>query len=187
MRKLTILLPVLVSGAFVAPPAAAQSFRPAVATTELPPLEKVWHLRSALNVAALGCRDGDEAATVAAYNDMLHRDDAVFDTANAVVDARYKVQFGAKWESAREHAMTQLYNFFAQPAAQGQFCAVAKDVLARIASVPPSDLPAFAEAALPQLEQPFWPTPSDQIAANPVPSAVVAVSAAVSIAPGVIH
>lgn len=185
MRQLAIILPVLLSGATVAPSAVAQSFRPAVVTTDLPPLEAVWHLRSALNVAALGCRDSDEVTTVAAYNTMLHRDGAVLATANDAVSARYKAQFGAHWEDAREHAMTQLYNFFAQPAAQAQFCAIAKDALARVETVEPSDLPGFALATLPALEAPFWPAPADQTAATPSGAPVVAIAAAVSVAPGV--
>lgn len=187
MRQLALLVPALLSGATVAPSAAAQTFRPAVVATDLPPLEAVWHLRSALNVAALGCRDADEATTVAAYNTLLHRDGAVLASANDAVSQRYRAQYGAHWEDAREHAMTQLYNFFAQPDAQPAFCAVAKDVLARIDTVEPGDLPGFAIATLPALEAPFWPAPADQMAAADAAPPVVAISAAVPVAPGVEH
>ena len=79
MRILTALLPVaLVVGA----PAAAQTFKPAVVGADVSPLETLWHVRVALNVAALGCRDADEAATVAAYNTLIRRQSAVLAAAN---------------------------------------------------------------------------------------------------------
>ena len=93
--------------------------------------------------------------------------------------------------------MTRLYNYFAQPDAQAQFCAAAKDTLARIASVPAPDLPGFALASLPALEEPFWPTApaASYAAADPVPepasgpaqapAVTVAISAAVPLAPGI--
>ena len=183
MRILYALLPVaLCAGA----PGAAQTFRPAVATTNLSPLESVWHVRVALNVAALGCRDADERATVAAYNTLLREQAVELAAANAAVDARYKAQYGARWQDAREHDMTQLYNFFAQPAAQAQFCAAAKAELAKVAAVGGRDLEPFAVAELPALEAPFW-NGGDQLANEPAPAAVVAVSAAVPVAPGLVR
>ncbi len=194
MRILSILLPAaaMLTGA----PAAAQTFQPAVVSTSLPPLEALWHLRVALNVAALGCRDADESTTVASYNAMIRNDAGPLDAANAAITAHYKAQYGAAWESARERDMTKLYNYFAQPGAQAQFCATAKDTLARIAAVPGGDLPGFALAALPGLEEPFWPsaTPAERYAAtgpDPAtgaasgPAVTVAISAAVPLAPGI--
>lgn len=188
MRKFAIMLPVLAAGAAVAPSsAAAQSFKPAVVSTDLAPLETVWHFRAALNVAALGCRDADEATTVAAYNHLLHREDAVLGQANDAITRRYQAQYGAHWEDAREHEMTQLYNFFAQPAAQAEFCATAKQVLARAEDVAPADLPAFARASLAQLEAPFWSTPADQVAAHIPGDPVLAAAAATPVVPSVQH
>ncbi|QDZ06144.1 hypothetical protein FPZ24_00545 [Sphingomonas panacisoli] len=181
MRILLALLPLtLVAGA----PAAAQTFKPAVVDADISPLETLWHVRVALNVAALGCRDADEATTVAAYNSLIRRNSAALTAANAAVDARYKAQYGAKWQDARERDMTKLYNFFAQPPAQAAFCATAKDVLAQIGTVDQGALMAFAKAELPVLEAPFWSSsPQDQFAGGPASTTVVAVSAAVPIAP----
>src|SRR3569623_1662756 len=118
MRIVHALLPVaMLAGA----PAAAQSFRPAVVTTDLSPLESLWHVRVALNVAALGCRDADETTTVAEYNALIRGQSAELTAASAAIDARYKAQYGASWQDARERDMTKLYNFFAQPAAQAVF------------------------------------------------------------------
>ena len=41
----------------------------------------VWHLRAALNVAALACRGPDEAAIVAGYNALLARQKTLLDGA----------------------------------------------------------------------------------------------------------
>ena len=168
--------------AVCATPAAAQAtFQPAVVSTNLPPLEALWHVRVALNVAALGCRDADEGQTVASYNALIRAQSPILAAANAAIDARYKAQYGARWETEREGDMTRLYNYFAQPGAQAEFCAIAKSTLARIATVDACDLPGFALAALPALEAPFWS--SSNIAAAPRgPS--VAISAAVPVSPG---
>jgi hypothetical protein len=178
MRILFALLPL----AFVAgAPVAAQTFKPAVVDADISPLETLWHVRVALNVAALGCRDADEATTVAAYNMLIRRNTAVLTAANDAVSARYKATYGAGWQDVRERDMTRLYNFFAQPAAQAEFCATAKDVLAQIGMVDSAGLMAFAKNELPALEAPFW-SPQTLAAASPS-TTVVAVSAAIPIAP----
>lgn len=114
-----------------------------------------WHVRAALNVAALGCRDAAERTTIAAYNRLIARNSAVLAAAASGVKARYRARFGAAWEPMHDRDMTRLYNFFAQPPAQQRFCAVARDVLAEAQTVRPADFPAFAAAALPRLEAPF--------------------------------
>jgi hypothetical protein len=189
MRILSVLLPIAM---VAASPAAAQSidatFQPAVATTNLPPLEALWHVRAALNVAALGCRGADEATTVASYNALIRNQRAELSEANDALSARYKAQYGARWEFERERDMTRLYNFFAQPAAARDFCAVAKATLAEIQTVEPRDLPGFALAALPALEAPFRaPAEFEPEYASAPGNNVVAISAAVPMAPPGAH
>ncbi|MET0309895.1 MAG: hypothetical protein ABW023_14410 [Sphingomonas sp.] len=117
--------------------------------------ETSWHVRAALNVAALGCRDARERATVAAYNRMIARHGRVLAAADAGVKAGYRARFGGEWESAHDRAMTRLYNFFAQPPAQQGFCAAAQGVLTEAQAVAPQDFARFAATALPRLEAPF--------------------------------
>ena len=180
MRILSILLPVaMVTGA----PAAAQSFQPGISPKSLTPLEALWHVRAALNVAALGCRDADEARTVASYNTLIRHQQDAFAAANDAVSTHYKVQYGARWETVREHDMTKLYNFFAQPAAAREFCETAKAALADISTVDSGDLTRFAVAVLPELEAPFR-NPRRDLApqyADEQGSAIVAISARVSV------
>lgn len=182
MRIFLALLPLtFVAGA----PAAAQTFKPAVVDADISPLETLWHVRVALNVAALGCRDADETTTVAAYNMLIKRQSAALAAANGAVDTRYKARYGAQWQTVRERDMTKLYNFFAQPAAQAEFCVKAKAVLAQIGTVDSGALMAFAQAELPALEEPFWnPAPQTQFADDGHGSTIaVAASATVPVAP----
>jgi hypothetical protein len=118
--------------------------------------QAVWHMRSALNVAALGCRGGArEAAIIAAYNRMLKVQKAPLAKAVRATESRYKAERGKTWQSDYDAHMTRVYNFFAQPAAQQRFCEVAAEVIAEGAAVSPADFTTFAAAALPRLEAPF--------------------------------
>ncbi len=111
--------------------------------------EALWHVRAALNVAALSCahRPGG-GVIVARYNALLTQRKAVFATAYAAESAR----FG---QAALDVHMTRLYNFFAQPPAQAAFCAAAAGVADRAGSVSPAGLPQFAPGALDTLEAPI--------------------------------
>jgi hypothetical protein len=121
----------------------------------LTPAQTRWHVRAALNVAALSCRDRDEAQTVASYNRLLSVHRQSLAAADAGVKAQYRARFGAGWQGQYDRDMTRLYNFFAQPPAQAGFCAVARDVLAEAMLLAPGQFDAFAAMALPRLEAPF--------------------------------
>jgi len=51
--------------------------------------------------------------------------------------------------------MTRLYNFFAQPPVQKEFCARAVPMIATAAALPAGAFESFATGALAQLDQPF--------------------------------
>ncbi len=144
--------------------------------------ETTWHLRVALNVAALGCR----GALVDGYNALLtaHKT-ALAATADAVT-MRYKARFGQGWQAQHDDAMTRLYNFWALPPAQGAFCAAAQAVLAEAATLAPDTLPGFAATALPRIEAPLvaffadydrWRTAHAGWAARHTRAPIVAVAA----------
>jgi hypothetical protein len=109
--------------------------------------EALWHVRAALNVAALGCR-GDRAL-LQNYNDFLKGRKVLLASAYAEEAARHRAASGL------DRHMTQLYNFFAQPPAQADFCRVASTEAARLDAVPASQLTVHAPAALDRLEAPF--------------------------------
>ncbi|MBO9376572.1 SPOR domain-containing protein [Sphingomonas histidinilytica] len=111
--------------------------------------EAVWHLRSALNVAALSCDRTGKTGITANYNKMLGHQ-------RKALAAAYKAE-GARFgsASATDAHVTQVYNFFAQPPAQARFCAVATGVAAEAAALPAEKLPGFAPGALDRLAAPF--------------------------------
>jgi hypothetical protein len=117
--------------------------------------EASWHVRAALNVAALGCRDEAERETVAAYNRLLRAQRESLAAADAGVKSSYRARHGAGWEDVHDRQMTRVYNFFAQPPAHDDFCRAAREVLARAETVEPVQFADFAAEALPRLEAPF--------------------------------
>ena len=119
----------------------------------------VWTMRAALNVAALSCRTRNSAGVAPAYNRMLVRYKAVLAAANAAEEAPFRARYGAKWAGPYDVHATKLYNFFAMPTAQGQFCVTAAQVLARTSALGPDALTGYAPAALAQLETPFLKRP----------------------------
>jgi len=115
-------------------------------------MEAVWHMRAALNVAALGC-PGEKF--VSGYNALLRRHSASFAAANTAVSLRYRASAGAGAEAARDKAMTKLYNFFAQVPGHADFCALAGQVLDEVMSVDSAELPRYATAVIAELQSPF--------------------------------
>lgn len=114
----------------------------------------VWHLRAALNVAALACRGPQELVIVAAYNALLSAQQPALAKAQSTYASEWK-SGGGDWQDRYDDAMTRLYNFFSQSPSREAFCTSANRVLADSTGVSPEGLPAFAAERLPALEQPF--------------------------------
>lgn len=114
----------------------------------------LWHVRMALNVAALNCdKFGSTARTQ--YNQILAVHQGVLGAANAAVDRNYKVAYGNAAIQSRERLNTVVYNFFALPPVIKHFCPVAVSVGAKILAMPSSALVAYAPEALAELEKPY--------------------------------
>lgn len=114
----------------------------------------LWHVRMALNVAALNCeRYGSTARTQ--YNQILTVHKVVLTDANAAVDRNYKVAYGRAGVGSREQLNTVVYNFFALPPVIKNFCPVATSVGAKILGMPSGALLANAPALLKELEKPY--------------------------------
>lgn len=106
-----------------------------------------WHLRAALNVAALSCPGDQGARITAGYNALLKNAKTPFAKAQKALAAEYRATPGVY-----DNAMTQLYNFYGQVPARPAFCDAAEQVLA---SAGASSLAAAAPAALADLDRPF--------------------------------
>lgn len=116
--------------------------------------QALWHVRMALNVAALGCRVPGEPAKVQ-YNQMLHNHALALKLANDATENYYKARYGNNAFMMREKTNTIVYNYFALPPAQKAFCETAVAVLTTINGKTPDGLIAYAPEALAQLEAPF--------------------------------
>lgn len=114
----------------------------------------LWHVRMALNVAALSCHGVYEPARIQ-YNQILHVHEAALREANAAVDRNYLVAYGTGGLKARELLNTVVYNFFALPPVTKSFCPVAIEVGAKVLAMPSNQLLAYAPEALTTLEKPF--------------------------------
>ena len=123
---------------------------------DLSDLERIWHLRAALNVAALSCGQvAGGGQMVVEYNQMLSRHRAVLARAYAAKQARFKAAHGARWQSALDTHMTKLYNYFAWPPAQPAFCPVASAEARAAATVVPAAFESHAPPAFGRVHQPF--------------------------------
>ena len=114
----------------------------------------LWHVRMALNVAALSCHGAGEPARIQ-YNKMLHVHKDILREANAAVDRNYTAAYGSAGLQSRELLNTVVYNLFSRPPVTNSFCPVAGDVGAKILAMPYTQLLAYAPEALTALEKPF--------------------------------
>lgn len=106
----------------------------------------VWHMRSAFNVAVLGCPD---AATLSPrYNQFLKTHATPLKRAYSTMTAEYKGR-------NLDQALTRVYNYFAQPPAQQGFCAAMAVMLDQALTTKSADLEAFAVTGLEALDAPF--------------------------------
>lgn len=115
----------------------------------------IWHVRTALNVAALACRDAAEPVRVARYNALLASERTAFAAAEKTLAAEYKAGGGAAWRDGYDDAMTRLYNYWAQDFARARFCAAADEALAQAQGMPAGGLSAAAPGWLAALDAPF--------------------------------
>lgn len=114
----------------------------------------VWHLRNALNFAALGC-DRAGGGIVEPYNAWITTHAAVLDRYLQAYRHEWQASGWWDWERVYDDNQTRIYNFYGQPTMRVAFCAVAREEIAQVGQVPDADLPAFARAALLRLDEPF--------------------------------
>lgn len=145
------------SAVLVAAPALpAAPAGPSPINANLSAAATVWHLRAALNVAALACRAPGEAMLAGQYNALLVRQKASFAAAQEGLQAEFRAG-GGDWRDRYDHAMTRLYNFFSTAPAHDRFCAAAMEVMTRAQSAPPGALPGVAAGQLADLDAAFAP------------------------------
>ena len=114
----------------------------------------VWHLRNALNVAALGC-DLEGGGIVDAYNAWIKTHAAVIDRYYQALIREWQEPGWIDWQRVYDDDQTRIYNFYAQPAMRATFCAAARLEVTQVGQISDEDLPTFARAALVRLDKPF--------------------------------
>ncbi|MDZ7588575.1 MAG: hypothetical protein U5J78_05365 [Parasphingorhabdus sp.] len=122
---------------------------------DLGPLETLWHVRSALNVAALGCSDPLYGRIVDDYNSFLEKNKRPLASANTAVLRKYQRENKGNWRAVHDVRQTQVYNYFSFSPLRRPFCDIAMQVGQRAVLVDAKKLNDFAATALPELEQPF--------------------------------
>ncbi len=153
------------------PPPPAMPLPPggAALTTVIPPIgadgvrmtpnrglsfqEQIWHLRAALNVAALNCRGivWDEITTN--YNRYLTLHKTQLAKTTKAVDQEYVKRYpGQNGLRVRDTKMTDLYNYFAMPPVKQEFCNAALTKSREIVALPVADLPTYSVTALANLD-----------------------------------
>lgn len=107
-----------------------------------------WNVKIALNVAAIGCRHAGSLQLISDYNNIIARHGGLIRTAEAAVIARTGV-------AVRDKMSTKLFNYFAQPPAQKEFCPVAGAIAKQVSGMDSATAVANAPEMLAELDRPF--------------------------------
>lgn len=115
--------------------------------------QRLWNLRSALNVAALNCNAPAYVDLVSNYTQFLERYESALRQANLDVAQQFEARYGREGRAVQDSYMTSVYNYYALPPVQRQFCDAALAQSHAALTVEPDGLPAFSDAALTSIEQ----------------------------------
>jgi hypothetical protein len=114
----------------------------------------VWHLRNALNVAALGC-DKVGGGVAEGYNAWLAAHGPALEAYYKRYIQEWEITGWGDWQAAYDNNQTRIYNFYSQTTMRAAFCTAARTEIANVGVVADADLPTFARAALARLDKPF--------------------------------
>ena len=114
--------------------------------------QKLWNVRSGLNVAALNCRSTSHLSLADNYSVFLKKHRRQLSRTNRTLASQYRAEHGRSYRNAQDAYMTRVYNYFALPPALPAFCDVAYQIGQEIVDVPAGQLHVFTETALPRME-----------------------------------
>ena len=138
----------------VVPPLRADGLRETI-NRDLDPQETLWHVRAALNVAALSCTGPLYERLVGDYNAFITNNTATLRNVNNAILRKYQKELGKGYMTVHDRHQTQLYNYWSFSPLRRPFCDQAVQISQRAIVTKSADLTAFAAEALPELEQPF--------------------------------
>ncbi len=122
---------------------------------DLGPLETLWHVRAAMNVAALSCTGPLYVRLVDDYNAFITNNSATLRNANNAIIRKFQREIGAGYKAEHDSHQTRLYNYWSFSPLRRPFCDQAVQISQRAIVTKSADLNAFAEQALLELEKPF--------------------------------
>ena len=146
--------PLGASPLFKVPPLGPTGVRQSI-NAGIGPLQTVWNLRSAYNVAALDCLRTEHSEILTGYKRFLKIHKLGLTKANRAVDADYRKRFGTAYIRPREAYMTQVYNYYAFPPTLPGFCDAALAMARESMTLKPTELTAFAARYVPQFDMVF--------------------------------
>jgi len=106
--------------------------------------EDLWHLRSALNVAALICDPKVYTSLVPGYNRLLTAHKALLTAAVQTELNQFKAIDAKKWQAMYDSHMTKLYNQYSLTQQREKFCARAGEIAGTAADLADEQLSAQA-------------------------------------------
>jgi hypothetical protein len=110
--------------------------------------EDLWHLRSALNVAALMCNARSQSGVATSYNKLLRTHRALLTAAVEAELDQFKARDKKSWQALYDRHMTKVYNDYSATRARDAFCAAAERIAADAADLPAEELTDRATALL---------------------------------------
>ncbi len=119
------------------------------------PTQKLWNLRSGLNVAALNCLRAEHAMLVENYATFLKRHSRELGRANRDLRSEFRKKHGRSARDVQDTYLTQVYNYFALPPALSNFCDVALELSNEIINLEQGGLATYSEPALARMEAVF--------------------------------
>jgi hypothetical protein len=118
--------------------------------------ENIWHLRSAINVAALNCQGVVWGEIAQNYNKYLQVHKSRLATANKAVDAEYVKRYpGQNGLRVRDTKTTDLYNYFALPPVRAEFCDKSLIKSRELVALQSAALPEYSFGALSDVDATF--------------------------------
>ncbi len=122
---------------------------------DIGPLETLWHVRAALNVAALSCTGAQYSRLVSDYNAFIGNNKKFLRNANNAIIRKYRSDHGSGYKQAHDRHQTSLYNYWSFSPLRRPFCDRAVQVSQRAIITKSEELEAFGAQALAELEKPF--------------------------------
>ncbi|WP_164117513.1 hypothetical protein [Sphingorhabdus sp. Alg239-R122] len=118
-------------------------------------LETLWHLRSALNVAALNCVEPRHYQLASDYNTFLKTHKSQLSKANRAIESKFRRENGSNYRRVRDTHSTRVYNFFSLPPVKSEFCNVSIGVARQLTLTPKDQLTGYAYIGLTEIEDVF--------------------------------